>query len=69
MRHILGTVEHMIMIFGTLVYYDDISKCLFHFFEIFIIGAIREVKSQKIIQNEKQQLHPWHLISQEPYII
>ena len=28
-----------------------------HFFEIFIFWAVRGVKGQKIVQNEKQELH------------
>ena len=31
-RHIWGTVYHMIMIFGTLVKNEDISRCFFLFF-------------------------------------
>ena len=42
----------MIMIFGTLVLIDDISRC-FHFIEILIFWAVRGVKGQKIAQNEK----------------
>ena len=57
------------MIFGTLVYNDGISSCYFHFFEIFIFGAIRGVKVQKIAQNEKQQLRLSRTISQEQYSI
>ena len=43
----------MIMIFGTLVKDDDISRHFFHFFDIFIFGAIRQLKGQKIVQFEK----------------
>ena len=31
----------MIMIFGTLVLNDGISRCVFHFFDIFIFRAVR----------------------------
>ena len=47
-RYISGTVKHMIMIFGTFVLNDDISRCFFHFFEIFTFGAAREVNGQKL---------------------
>ena len=43
----------MIMIFGTLVLNDDTCRCLFHFFEIFIFGAVRGLKGLKIAQSEK----------------
>ena len=39
-HHISGTVWHMIMIFGTLVWNDDISRRFFHCFEIFIVQAV-----------------------------
>ena len=41
----------------------------FHFFEIFIFRAVRGLKGQKKVQNEKQQLHPSRTISQEQYSI
>ena len=49
------------------MYNDDIPKKIFHFFEIFIFWAVKEVKGQKIAQNEKQQLQPSCIISQEQY--
>ena len=67
-RHISGTVYRMIMIFGTLVWNDDISRLFFHFFEIFIFHAVRRVKGQKLAQNVKK-LCLVHFISQELYII
>ena len=36
-------------------------------FEFFIFGTVRGVKGQEIAQNEKQQLHSSHTISQEQY--
>ena len=49
---------------------NDISRCFFSFFFIFIFWAIRGVgvswgggKRAKIVQNEKEQLHPSHAIS------
>ena len=53
MYHNSGTVKHMIMIFGTLVLNDDISRQYIHFFESFIFGAVRVIKGQKIAQNDK----------------
>ena len=41
----------------------------FHFLKILIFWAVREVKGQKIAQNEKQQLHLSSAISQEQYSI
>ena len=38
---------------------------VFFFFLILIFWAVREVKEQKIAQNEKSQLHPLHAISKE----
>ena len=46
-----------------------ISPGVFSFFEIFIFGAVRGVKGQKIAHNEKQQLHLSRVISQEQYSI
>ena len=43
----------MIMIFGTMVYIDDISGGFFHLFEIFIFRAVMGVNGQKIALNEK----------------
>ena len=47
-HHISGTVKH-IMIFGTHVLNDDISRCwfFFHFFEILIFRAVRGLNRQK----------------------
>ena len=56
MCHISGTVRHMV--FVTLMLNDDISRHFFYFFEIFIFPAVREVKWQKIAQNEKYQFRP-----------
>ena len=52
MCHISGTIKHMIMFLGTLVLNDDISRCFFHCFEIFIFWAVRGVKRKSIAQNE-----------------
>ena len=43
----------MIMNFGTLVLNYDISRGVFIYFEILIFWAVRGVKGQKIVQNEK----------------
>ena len=41
----------------------------FHCFEIFTFWAANKVKGEEIAQNEKQQLHPSHAISEEQYRI
>ena len=38
MLHISGTIHHIIVIYGTLVQNDNISKGFFHFYKILIIG-------------------------------
>ena len=35
MQYISGTVKHMLMVFGTLVLNDDISRVFFKFFKLF----------------------------------
>ena len=55
--HILGTVQPMIMIFGTLELNGDISRIFFlFFFLIFIFQAVMGVKGQKIAQDDKKSL-------------
>ena len=56
MHHISGTVIHRIMIFGTLLLNDDISRLFFQFFEIFIFWAVSRVKGQKMAQDDKKIL-------------
>ena len=58
----------MIMIFGTLVLDDDISRCFFHFFKILIFRVVRKIKWQKIPRNDKK-FYLSCTISQEPYIV
>ena len=58
----------MIMIFGTLLQNDDISRTFFQFFKILIFGVVRRVKVQKMVQNDKKFCLS-RIISQEPYII
>ena len=60
----LGTVHHEIIIFGTFVLNDDISRCFFHFFKIFILW----IKGQKMAQNDKR-FCLFCSITQETYII
>ena len=52
-HHISETIHHLIIIFGAHVWNDDISRLFFYFFEILIFWAVREVKGQKIAQNDK----------------
>ena len=47
MLSILGTIHHMIIICGTQVQNDHISRCFFMFFKILIFWVIRRVKGQK----------------------
>ena len=46
-HHISGTVCHLIIMFGTHVENDDISRCSFHFYEILIFLGCQRVKGQK----------------------
>ena len=43
----------MVMIFGTLVSNDDISRLCFLFFKILIFWVVSGLKGQKTIQNDK----------------
>ena len=58
----------MIMIFGTLVWNNDISMCFFQFFKILIFWVVMGVKGQKTVQNDKKFCQS-HFISQELYMI
>ena len=64
--HISGILHHIIVIYGTLVWNDDICKCFSHFSKIFIFWVIKRI-GQKMVQNEKK-LCLSRYISQEPYI-
>ena len=45
------------IIFGTLVENDHISKCFFfHLFDVFIFWAVRVVKERKLAQDDKKNL-------------
>ena len=69
MCHILGTVKHMIIIFGAFVQNGDISmRFCFNFFKSLIFGVVSEVKEQKMALNDKKFCLSC-FISQEPYII
>ena len=57
----------MIMIFGALVLNDDISRCFFHFFEIFVFWAVKGVKWRSIAQNETNNYIRQGAISLEQY--
>ena len=52
--HISGTIHHMIVIYGTQVQNDNISRGFFCFFENLIFWVAMEAKRQKMIQNEKK---------------
>ena len=66
--HISGSIHHMIVIFGTPVWNNDISRCFFHFFKILILWVVRWVKGQKMAQNDKKFCLS-HSKSQESYLI
>ena len=66
--HISGTMHHMIIIYGTLMENDNISRSFFLFFKILIFWVVRGVKWQNMAQNEKKLCLSCS-ISQEPYII
>ena len=44
----------MIVIYGTHVQNNNISRSFFHFFKILILWVVREVKRQKMVQNNKK---------------
>ena len=48
MLHISRTIHHMIVIYGTHVLNDNISKTLFHFFKILVFRVFRDMKGQKM---------------------
>ena len=45
----------MIVINGTHVQNDNISKVFFHFLEFLIFPVLKRVKKQKMVQNEKKK--------------
>ena len=54
--HISGTIHHVCVIYGTLVYNDDMSKNFLSIFSNFCFQVVRGVKGQKMVQNEKKIL-------------
>ena len=54
-HHISGSSHQMVVILGTHVYNDDISRCIFQFFKIFIFRVVRGsgVKEEKMAHNNK----------------
>ena len=69
MHHVSGTVHYLIIICGTLMQNDDISRYFFNVLKKLIFCTVSGVKGQKIVQNEKQQLHLSPTISWEQYSI
>ena len=65
--YISGTIHHLIVIYGTHVQNDIISRMSFHFFKI-LIFLVKGIKGQTTVQNDKK-LFLLHFVSQEPYII
>ena len=66
--HILGTIHHMVFIYETHLYSDNIFRVFFHFIKISILWVLRGVKGQEVVQNDKDSIMS-HFISQEPFII
>ena len=52
--HCTGTIYHMIFIFGTHVWKDNICRHFYIFFQILIFGVSNRVKGQKMTQNNKK---------------
>ena len=67
MLHILGTIHHVIVIYGTHVSNDSISMHFLHFYKILTFLVVTGVKGQKKAQNNIK-FCPLHSISQEPCI-
>ena len=64
-----GAIQHMTVIYGTHLENDNIFRCFFkNFLKIFIFWVHRQVKGQKMVQNDKK-FCSLHSISQEPYLI
>ena len=63
--HISGTIHNMIVICGTQVENDDISRHCFHFVKSLIFQVDSRVKGQNIAQNDKK-ICLLHSIFQEP---
>ena len=68
MPHISETINHMIVINGTLVWNDNNSTHFFYFFKILIFQVVWGIKGLKMIQNDKKFCLTCSM-SQEPYII
>ena len=66
--HISGTIHHIIVICGTHLQNDNISRCFLHFFKNVILVIVSGVKEQKMTQNEKK-FCPSRSIFQVPYTI
>ena len=47
--HISGTIYHMIVIYGKLVWNDDCSRFFFHFFKILILWVVRSKMSRSSV--------------------
>ena len=54
--HISGSIHHMIVIYVMHVWNNNISRTIFHFFEILIFQVVRGVKGQKMFPSNKNIL-------------
>ena len=54
MLHISGTIHFMIVICGTQMQNDNISRCFFSFFQNSDFLAVRRVKGQKMAQIDEK---------------
>ena len=66
--HFSGIIHHMIFISGTHMQNDHMSNYFFHLFKIFIFQALRWLKGQKMVQNDKK-FCPSHSRFQEANMI
>ena len=66
-RHISGTVQHMVMIFGALVQNNNISRLFFSFFKVLVFRFVREKKGNKMPQNDKKFCHTSYLRNRTLY--
>ena len=62
MGHISGTVKYMIMIFGTLLLNDNMSRIFFIFLKFSFFGLLAGGGGGQEIAQYEKYLHPSHTI-------